>query len=221
LRILIVSATANENLLTTGLDLEKRIPVKVNVPSNHDIDVLVTGVGAVPTAFSLTRFVEKYQLIINIGIAGSYKPTFSIGDVVCVKEDTFGDYGIDDNGKFKSLFEIKALTSESFFYDNFIQNPWLNKDLPILKIPMARGITLSTASGSQVQINKIVELWNADIETMECASVFYVCRLLGIKFICFRSISNMVEPRNKSRWEMEKALINLDAEVRGFIKSLD
>lgn len=221
MRILIVSATANENLLATGLDLEKRNPVKVNVPSNHDIDVLVTGVGAVPTAFSLTRVIENYQLVINIGIAGSYKPTFSIGDVVCVKEDTFGDYGIDDNGKFKSLFEIKALSNESIFYENFIQNPWLNKDLPKLKIPMVRGVTLSTVSGSRSQINKIVELWNADIETMECASVFYICRLLDVKFICFRAISNMVEPRNKSKWEIEKALINLDTKVRGFIKSLD
>ena len=90
----------------------------------------------------------------------------------------------------------------------------------MLKLPLVKGLTLSTASGSKDIIEKIIQRWNADIETMESASVFYVCKQLGIRFICYRAISNLVEPRDKSKWEVGKAITNLDVEVRNFIKTL-
>ncbi len=220
MKILIVSATATENHFANGLDFKVGLPVKVKEPSNHDIDFLITGVGAVPTAFSLTRIAEQYQLVINIGIAGSFKLEFPNGTVVCVREDTFGDYGVDDRGTFKSLSEMKFLAKGSLANDDIFANPWINEKFSNLETPLVKGITLSTASGSNERINKIMDRWNADIETMESASVFYVCRMLGVKFICFRAISNRVEPRDKSKWEIEKAISNLDVEVRKFISNL-
>ncbi|RPH32230.1 MAG: futalosine hydrolase [Bacteroidales bacterium] len=220
MRILIVSATASEIRFNTRSDLDVGSPIKVEEFLNHDIDVLVTGIGAVPTAFSLTRFAQDYALVVNIGIAGSYKPNFQIGAVVCVKDDAFGDYGIDDRGTFRSLSEVRTSSSGLISKDEILTNPWFNLDFSMLKLPLVKGLTLSTASGSQEIIDKINKRWNADIETMECASVFYVCNRLGIRFICFRAISNRVEPRDKSKWEIGKAITNLDTEVRNFIKML-
>jgi len=194
--------------------------VKVKGLLNHDVDVLVTGIGSVPTAVALTRCVQQYDLVVNIGIAGSYKTNIPIGTVVCVREDAFGDYGVDDRGTFKSLSELKFLANELPFHDEMLVNPWINFEFPKFKVPLVKGITLSTASGSKDAIDKINSRWNADIETMESASVFYVCKLLGTRFICYRAISNMVEPRDKSKWEIVKAIENLDLEVRRFINSL-
>jgi futalosine hydrolase len=222
LKILIVSATAKENSFTSGLDLKKGFPVRIKEPLNHDVDVLVTGVGAVQTAFSLTRFAGRYQLIINIGIAGSYKSEFPLGTVVGVKEDAFGDYGIDDRGTFKSFATVNLIAKDEFpFQGDTILNPWLRDEFFNVKLPMVKGVTLSTASGSAERINKIKKDWDADIETMESASVFYVCRMLGVRFFCFRAISNMVEPRDKAKWKLEGAVRNLNAEVRNFIKNLN
>ncbi|NOU17496.1 MAG: futalosine hydrolase [Bacteroidales bacterium] len=221
MNILIVSATAKENGLATGLDVKKGIPIRVKEPFNHDVDVLVTGVGAVPTTFFLTKVVENYQLVINIGIAGSYNPIYSIGSVVCINEDTFGDYGIDDRGVFKSLCDVNINAKDEFpFLGDTLNNPWLKNALFEIKLPLVKGVTLSTASGSEEIIRKIKERWNADVETMESASVFYVCRLMDIKFVCLRSISNMVEPRDRSKWDFKNSINNLTHEVRRLINSI-
>lgn len=220
LKILIVSATSNENHFTNGLDAKTGRIVRFNEPSNHEIDILIAGVGAVQTAFWLAQFAEKYQLIINIGIAGSYKPEIPIGSVVCIKEDVFGDYGVDDRGQFKSLFEVNLLDVNNSFNRDILINPWLNTDFFKISLPQVKGVTLSTASGSKDAIDKIVARWNPDIETMEGAAVFYACRMLNVKFICLRAISNMVEPRDRSKWRINEAIENLDKEVRNLISSL-
>jgi futalosine hydrolase len=220
LRILIVSATATENRFDILSNIKVGIPIKVSKLLNHDIDILVTGIGAVPAAFALARYAENYDLVINIGIAGSFKPDFPIGTVVCVKVDCFGDYGVDDKGAFKSLSEMSFSSNDKSSLEDLLYNPWLNSEFIELKMPLVKGVTLATASGSEEVIGKVNKRWNADIETMESASVFYVCGMLGVKFICFRAISNIVEPRDRSKWEIGKAISNLDEEVRNFIKSL-
>ena len=220
MKILIVSATAKENGLTCS-ELSKGIVARIKEPFKHDVDALVTGVGAVPTTFFLTRAIDGYQLVINIGIAGSFKPDYPLGSVVCVKEDAFGDYGIDERGTFRSLAESNLLAKEEFpFHGDTLVNPWLRDKFIEVNLPMVRGVTLSTASGSEERIKGIKKYWNADIETMESASVFYVCNLLGVKFVCLRAISNLIEPRDRSKWEFEKAVNSLTAEVRKIINGI-
>lgn len=221
MKILVTSATRFECKLDVGKSHGLAEPISVNEPFKHRVDLLIAGVGAVPTAFALTRFANDYDLIINIGIAGSYTSKYSAGDVVCVNEDAFGDYGIDDNGSFKSLSSLNFADNSLFSENNFMKNTWIESRFSYLKTPRAKGLTLSTASGSKDVIDKIKSFWKADIETMEGASVFYVCNQLNKPFICFRAISNMVEPRDKSKWEASKAVENLDKELRLFIQSLD
>lgn len=220
LKILIVSATQLENRLANGLNINVGEVVRVNEAFNHEVDLLVTGVGAVQTAFWLTRYAERYQLIINIGIAGSYKHDIPIGSVVCIKEDIFGDYGVDDRGLFKSLSEMNFLDVNSIYKGDKLVNPLFTTDFYKAKIQLVTGVTLSTSSGSKDVIRKIATRWNPDIETMEGAAVFYVCRMLNMKFICLRAISNMVEPRDRSNWRINEAIENLDKEVRYLIESL-
>jgi futalosine hydrolase len=221
MKILIVSATARENGLISNSEVKTGSIVKVHESSNHDVDALITGVGAVPTTFFLTQVVQKYQLIINIGIAGSFNFEYAIGSVVCVKQDAFGDYGVDDRGVFKSLAELKLNPKENFpFQGDLLLNPWIKEEFANIGLPLVKGVTLSTVSGSVESISKVKDRWNPDIETMESASVFYVCNLKGVKFICLRAISNMVEPRDRSKWDLEKAFANLQIEVSRFLKSL-
>lgn len=214
MKILIVSATPKENGLLDGVDVEKGSLIKISEQSNHEVDAMVTGVGAVPTTFYLTQVVRHYDMVINIGIAGAYSPKYPIGSVVCVKDDCFGDYGIDDRGVFKSIADLKFNKYDEFpFTGDWITNADIDQ-FDWLELPLVRGVTLSTVSGSDEKIREMKERWNADIETMEGVSVFYVCTLMHVKFICLRSISNLVEPRDRSKWEIEMAVKNLATEVR-------
>ncbi|HXL58044.1 MAG TPA: hypothetical protein VN958_17400, partial [Chitinophagaceae bacterium] len=78
------------------------------MPSFLDINTLYTsesqrlkimfhqgGVGLLANAVSLTRlaYEEKPDLIIQVGIAGCFDATLSLGKVVAVKEEILGDMG--------------------------------------------------------------------------------------------------------------------------------
>ena len=72
MRVLVVSATKNE----VSLD---------------GVDHLVTGIGMVATAIELSKKLSqnKYDLVINAGIAGSFNRSLKIGQIVEVVKDTF------------------------------------------------------------------------------------------------------------------------------------
>ena len=44
--------------------------------------------------------------------------------------------------------------------------------------------------------------------------MFYVCMLLKTNIIQFRAISNIVEPRNQTTWNIELAITNLNASFK-------
>ena len=58
------------------------------------------------------------------------------------------------------------------------------------------------------------------IESMEGAAVFYVCNWLGIPCYQVRAVSNFVEPRDSSKWNIPLALENLKEALLNVLKKL-
>ena len=207
--LLLVSATEAECAPT----LQKLTNRKTIVPwlftgnlKEQSVEILVSGIGAVATTFRLTQTLMQrtYSHAISIGIAGSYVDHISIGETVQITEDCFADLGIDNNGKFQTLRE-EGLTCDDFDGD-FIINP-----SPLLSSHRKiQGITVQTATGSRDRINKLVERFHPQVETMENAAFFYVCKLMQIPFASFRAISNKVEPRNRKSWRVAEAIENIN-----------
>jgi len=58
------------------------------------------------TAFHLSQLLAnaKYDMAINIGIAGSFRKQIKMGDVVIVKEDRVGDLGNEEGNGFQVSF---------------------------------------------------------------------------------------------------------------------
>ena len=207
--LLITAATTYEvEHLTKGLSIEQG----VITPIKPGVSLLVTGVGAVPTAFYLTKILanEPNLSVVNIGVAGTYSKDIGLGSVVIVQRDTFADYGADDKGSFLSQFDLGLANPNTFPYQNGWMH-WKHHDLFSVadKYQRVTGITLAKASGSETVIKQLMERFSPQIETMECASVFYTCLQLNVPFICIRSISNQVEPRNREQWNMPLAINNL------------
>ena len=203
--ILVVSATEAECAPT----LRKMTDCKLILPSLYSgtlheqpIEVLVSGIGSVAMTFCLTQTLmqRSYRRAISIGIAGSFSEDIMIGETVQIVEDCFADLGIDDNGQFRTLRE-EGITCDDFDCDIII-NPF-----PIITPHRKlRGVTVQTTSGSQKRIDEIVGRRQPQVETMENAAFFYVCRKLKIPFASFRAISNRVEPRNRKKWQIAEAI---------------
>ena len=207
MKILVVSATKKEIIPTLN---------KVDSLNSKDlvIDILITGIGSVFTSYLLTRkLVEKeYDLVINVGIAGSFNKNLNIGETVYVSQDQFADLGIEDKNEFHTIFEKGFISKDQFpFKDGVLSNPYEFK----FKLKQVSAITVNTTHTCNKSIDLFKNKFNADLETMEGAAFFYVCMLEGVKFMQIRTISNYVEERNLANWDIPLAIKNLNQELLG------
>ena len=183
------------------------------------VDVLVTGIGPVATSYNLTKAlsIRKYELCINVGICGSFKPEIKIGQTVNVISDEFADIGIVDKGYFFTLFDMGFIDKNKFPYTNTILT---NKhNLTSGKIINAKAITVNSTSGNKEQIAERIKKFNPDVESMEGAAVFYICFSESIKCLQFRTISNYIEERNLKNWDIKLAVTNLADFLEDYIKN--
>jgi futalosine hydrolase len=169
---------------------------------------LITGVGMVNTAINLTKELvgNNFDFVVNMGIAGSFSSDILIGDVVEVVEDKFSEIGFENGVSFSEFSELNVKTS----YE-------IKGETTLRKV---KSITVNTVHGNEKSIDDIVKTLNPDIESMEGAAVFQVCKKFKIPCVQIRSISNKVEVRNKENWNSGLAISNLNKQVEKFIDSL-
>ena len=139
--------------------------------------------------------------------------------MVAIKEDTFADLGIEENGNFYSLFEKEFIGENDFPYTD----SWLVNNSAILKeidLPIAKGITVNKIGDDHLQNKMINEKFSADVESMEGAAFYYVCLQQKINFLQLGSISNLVGERDKSKWELKRAIEKLNEELLKIIEKL-
>lgn len=187
--------------------------------NNEDADILITGVGIPATVFHLTKYLAKkeYDMAIQAGIAGAFDDLPGAGRVAMIETDTFGDIGIDENGKFTTLFETGLAGENDFPFSS----GWLLNEHEYFKnpsLPSARGITVNKIIDDRIQIKRFREKFGADIESMEGAAFHYVCLQQKMKFLQLRSISNPAGERDKTKWQLKEAIRDLNIELKNLVK---
>jgi len=212
-------------LIVTAHESEAGALRRIADDGNGGFEILVTGVGGISMAWALQKRLAagpSPYLAINAGIAGSYVSTLRIGDVVLTGSDCFADLGIDDNGIFRPLFSAGLAGPDTFPFTGgriYCSNRWFDKLSGLF--PVVSAATVNMASGSAEPISRIRSVWNPDIETMEGAYFAYVCSMAGLPWLGLKAISNMTEPRNKARWDINKALDGLSEGLVKVIKNLE
>jgi futalosine hydrolase len=180
------------------------------------------GVGMLATAVSLTKLVweEKPDLVVQAGIAGCFDPASALGRVVVINEEILADMGVEEDGKWKDIFDLKLEKSSYHpFERRKLPNPWLTK-FNLLKLPEVSGITINEVSTNKERIQQLVKKYNPCIETMEGAALHYVCREANIPFIQFRAVSNYIGERNKAQWKIKEAVDNLNQAILKYVDRL-
>jgi futalosine hydrolase len=176
-----------------------------------EIKLLVTGVGMTMTAFNLGGLFAKqrFDLVINAGIAGAFNRSLNIGDVVNVTSERFADLGVEEaDGRFTDIHELGLVDANATpFTEGELKNPNVaGFDF----LPKAKGLTVNKVHGFQPSIDALRSKYEADVESMEGAAFFLACLLAGQPFLQIRSISNYVETRNRAAWDLPKAITNLN-----------
>ena len=204
-------------LLLTATTLEIQSTIDVAPAA----DILVGGVGVPSTIYKLTQQLNKnqYDVVIQAGIAGAFTDIYSLGEAVLVKQDTFGDLGVEEKGSLSNIFDMGlADKNEAPFQDGWLLND--NNLLDASHLKTVDAVTVNKITESAVQNELLYKKYNAAIESMEGAALHYVCLQQKIPFIQLRSISNYVGERDKTKWKMKDAIINLNIELKKLINNI-
>ena len=222
-KILIVAATGFEIQPLLGWLKDKGQPLDNNkyVVGNVQLEILVTGVGAVATAWALGRHgLSGIDLAINAGIAGALDRRLAIAQTVHVVSERFGDLGIETaDGTFSDLFQMNlADPMQPPFTQGKLVNPAAEQ---AHFLPPVHGITVQKVHGFEPSIEKLREAYpEAQVETMEGAAFFYACLLQQVPFFEIRAISNYVEKRDRSKWDIHGAVNGLNMALLEMVEVL-
>lgn len=181
-----------------------------------------SGIGMLAASFALTKLAieDKPDLIIQVGIAGTFDQNLPLGSVVTINEETIGDLGVEEEGKWKDLFDLKLEKSSYHpFEKRKLPNQWLGK-YNLLGLKEVSGITVNEISTNTERIQKLIKKYNPIIESMEGAALHYIARESNIPFIQIRAVSNYIGERNKANWEMKLAIDNLNQTLLQYIDRL-
>jgi futalosine hydrolase len=215
MKILLVAATRSEiePLFTRFADSGNSGQL---IFEGFSVDILITGVGMVATAFALGRYLalNQYDLAVNAGIAGSFDFNIALGEVVSITEDIFAEQGAEDGNEFLSLKELglgesSQLAVGSWRLADRRSYPAINlKSLDNLK--QVKAITVNKVHGHELTISQTLSRFDAQVESMEGAAFFYACNQTKTPCLQIRAISNYVERRDKEKWNIGLAVKNLN-----------
>lgn len=175
------------------------------------IDILYTGIGVMQSMYALMDYLNHRHPDgwIQAGIGGDFEGKLIMGEVYQVTSEMLVGFGAEDqDGSILDSFELGWLDRDVAPYEaGLLHCPHVIK----YEIPKASGMTSFHSHGSEQSISQMKKKSFGQIESMEGAPFFFVSLMKKIPFLCFRSISNRVEPRNKDNWQINEAVENLNA----------
>jgi futalosine hydrolase len=206
--ILLVAATPSETLLLRKhWHFEPLSPgLQCCQQPDQRIFLLTTGIGMVSTAYCMGQSLgsHRFDRAINLGIAGSFDRKLSLGQVVEVVEDSFPELGAESPEGWLDLqamgFAQFEQEGKSFFntFSNPSPSPW--------GLPQVKAITVNQVHGRAESIAQSQKRWPVQLESMEGAAFFHAMIRAQTPFWAFRAISNYVEPRDRSQWNIPLAV---------------
>ena len=202
--------------------------------SGKKIILAHSGIGkaaAAATAVSLLSSCRPEALLL-FGCGGAYLGTaLALGDLALASVEIFGDEGVATPTGFQDLAETKLAmrrTPEKFYNSWPIDNELHDWAQPLLqahaadnKIKLRSGpfVTVSTCTGSTVVATEIVQRTKGICENMEGAAVALACQQFSTPLLEVRGISNRVEDRDTSRWDLPAGMAAAQLATLELLKS--
>lgn len=189
------------------------------------------GIGKVNAAHAATIILEKEKidLVIHFGIAGSYTAAAAmVGDIVVAESENYAEEGIMTPDGWRSMEHtgFHVLHKGIEYFNTFNTDEKL-RQLAIsaskecgLRVHSGNFVTVSQCSGTAESGRIMKQRFDGLCENMEGAAVAHICAIYGIPMVEIRGISNIIEDRNMSKWDIPLAVTNCNKAVSELIKRL-
>lgn len=193
---------------------------------------VVTGVGIANASAATTSTIHFYSpdLLVITGCAGSYSGSgLAIGDLALATTEVFADEGVAVPEGWRDLEYMGLALLErngSRFSNKVPLSPRATEQA--MRTAQQGGITLhcgtfltvSTCSGTRVRGRELSARFGGICENMEGAAAALTAARFGIDCLEVRGISNLVEDRDLSRWDIPLAATNAQAFIGHHIRGL-
>jgi futalosine hydrolase len=180
------------------------------------IERLICGIGPVEAGMALARRLatERYDRILNIGVAGGFAPHVDVGSCVIVTDEYYADLGREDGGVLRLPDDELLLTHIAL-------------DSAFMHEPMECGATLgpavtsATVTTSDERANVLRSRFAGVVsESMEGYALARAAAKAGVPLMQLRGISNRVGERSNSGWDLEAGLQAAARLTREVLESL-
>lgn len=175
-----------------------------------DVIYTISGMGKANAAHSATVLLERFspRVVILFGVGGAYPSSgLRIGDVAIAEKEVYGDEGVltPDGFRGTDFIGIPLLKKAGKRYFN--EFPLSPPHLPLVsrknfEIRSGTFVTVSACTGTRNRAEALEKIFGAICENMEGAAMAQVCTMYGIPMIEMRGISNIVEDRDKDKWNL-------------------
>ena len=236
--VIVTAATPRElDVLITSLEGRERFHTCSRETYRGEIQgwpviAATTGIGKVNTAAVVSALLERFkpELLINTGCAGAYRGSgLAVGDLAMASSEAFGDEGIlvPEGWQTLELIGIPAVERQGERYFNcFPLTQWaMDKAGYVahaagLTLHVGRFVTVSTVSGTAEQGEELRSRFDGICENMEGGAAAQVALLYGVDCMEIRGVSNLVEDRDLSRWDIPLATQRVQEFIPRFIGAL-
>ena len=137
-----------------------------------------------------------------------------------MEKDHAGDLGVEENGKWKDLFNLKLEKANYHPYEKSALPNQHVKKFNLLNLKTVTGITVNEVTTRKERIKQLLKKYEPVTESMEGAALHYTCRSTGTPFLQMRTISNYIGERDKGKWLIKESLDNLNATLLKYIDKL-
>lgn len=234
--ILIIAAVPQETLLLENtLGNTSRLKTAAynyveGTLGKQQIIICAAGIGKINAAATTSVLLERYRpkLVINTGCAGAYPGSgLSVGDLAVASEELLADEGVLTSEGWQDLRSMNLpylAQGDRMYYNNIpLSKHAAEKAMQLadyygVSLTRGRFITVSTCSGTKQRGLDLVRKLGAICENMEGGAVALTCLRYGINCLEIRGISNQVDTRDMSTWDIPRAV---EAAQRFVLKYLE
>ena len=191
----------------------------IELPDDQGFAV-VLGVGILDFSTNLSVLLSRFAAegpfthVVLAGICGAYPGRgLNVGDVVRVESERVGDLGVvERDGSFTPWNSVVGASVQVY------ESSPLRGGVPasLERLKAVSGLTVNCCTGTSAMATERVQNFDVDVESMEGAACFSVCRAFGMPCLEIRAVSNFASDRDKASWRISEALAALQSLVNSF-----
>jgi futalosine hydrolase len=203
--------------------------------SGLSVGLMHSGIGKANAASAATSVFgfTRIKAIIVLGCGGAFPGSgLIVGDLALASEEIYGDEGVCTPNGFLDMEALDLPLAQSngkYYFNRYCASQQLrekaralipqaidSKDISLVEGPF---VTVSTCSGTLAGGLELVRRTGGICENMEGAAVAQVCAMHQVPFLEIRGISNLVEDRDLTRWNLKEAAENAQSAVQEILSN--